>query len=150
MARTVKQLGPGGQRRAERELGWNRVTIRKGTRELECGFAIVDAFALCGHKRSEERLPRMVSISNGARPVSGVPTVHVVYGRLTAASVAGSLGCVHFDTIRGSQAHRPLLLDRCVDALRTARLLSPRLRAWCVAPPPYPGRRCRGMRGSLR
>ena len=33
MARTVKQLGPGGHRRAERDLGWNRVTIRKGTRE---------------------------------------------------------------------------------------------------------------------
>ena len=32
MARTVKELGPGGQRRAERELGWNRATIRKGTR----------------------------------------------------------------------------------------------------------------------
>src|SRR6266545_8419224 len=34
MARTVKELGPGGQRRAERELGWNRETIRKGSREL--------------------------------------------------------------------------------------------------------------------
>lgn len=33
MARTVKKLGPGGQRRAERELGWSRVTIRKGTPE---------------------------------------------------------------------------------------------------------------------
>ena len=59
MARTVKQLGPGGQRRAERELGWNRVTIRKGTRELESGFAIVDAFALRGRKRAEERLPHL-------------------------------------------------------------------------------------------
>ncbi len=40
MARTVKELGTGGQRRAERELGWSRVTIRKGTRELEsvCRF----------------------------------------------------------------------------------------------------------------
>ena len=33
MARTVKELGPGGQRRAERALGWNRITIRKGTHE---------------------------------------------------------------------------------------------------------------------
>ena len=31
MARTVKELGPGGQRQAERELGWNRGTLRKGT-----------------------------------------------------------------------------------------------------------------------
>ena len=30
MARTVQALGGGGQRLAERELGWNRGTIRKG------------------------------------------------------------------------------------------------------------------------
>ena len=43
LARTVKELGPGGQRRAERELGWNRVTIRKGTHELESGFRCLDS-----------------------------------------------------------------------------------------------------------
>lgn len=35
MARTVKALGKSGQRKAERELGWDRQTIRKGMRELE-------------------------------------------------------------------------------------------------------------------
>ena len=35
MARIVKSLGHGGQRRAQRELGWNRNTIIKGTRELD-------------------------------------------------------------------------------------------------------------------
>jgi len=35
MARAVKALGKGGQRKAERELGWDRETIRKGMRELE-------------------------------------------------------------------------------------------------------------------
>ena len=35
MARTVKALGKGGQRKAERELGWDRKIIRKGMRELE-------------------------------------------------------------------------------------------------------------------
>ncbi len=45
MARTVKELGTGGQRRAERELGWSRVTIRKGTRELESGVPIPDNFS---------------------------------------------------------------------------------------------------------
>ena len=34
MARTVKELGIGGQRRAEKELGWDRTTIRKGMNEL--------------------------------------------------------------------------------------------------------------------
>lgn len=37
MARVVRLLGQGGQRLAERELGWNRGTIRKGLRELEKG-----------------------------------------------------------------------------------------------------------------
>ena len=37
MARTVKALGRGGASRAERELGWNRKTIRKGLQELEAG-----------------------------------------------------------------------------------------------------------------
>jgi hypothetical protein len=35
MARTVRVLGEGGQRLVERELGWNRGTIRKGQHELE-------------------------------------------------------------------------------------------------------------------
>ncbi len=34
MARTVLSLGRGGQRRAEVEFGWSRVTIRKGMHEL--------------------------------------------------------------------------------------------------------------------
>ncbi len=38
MARTVKALGKGGQRKAERELGWDRQTIRKGMWELESGI----------------------------------------------------------------------------------------------------------------
>jgi hypothetical protein len=38
MARAVKAMGTGGQRRAERELGWDRETIRKGMQELESGI----------------------------------------------------------------------------------------------------------------
>ena len=34
MARIVKALGQGSQRRAEAELGWNRRTVRKGSREV--------------------------------------------------------------------------------------------------------------------
>src|SRR5215210_2089183 len=61
MARTVKELGPGGQRRAEHELGWSRVTIRKGTRELESGSPIQDAFAARGRKRAEVHLPQLLT-----------------------------------------------------------------------------------------
>ena len=60
MARTVKELGPGGQRRAEREFGWSRVIIRKGTRELESGIPIQDNFSARGRKRAEEHLPNLL------------------------------------------------------------------------------------------
>jgi hypothetical protein len=60
MARTVKELGQGGQRRAERELGWHRELIRKGTHELESGVVCLDAFAARGRKRAEEHLPRLL------------------------------------------------------------------------------------------
>ena len=60
MARTVKELGPGGQRRAERQLGWSRVTIRKGTHELESGFTCLDAFATRGRKPVEAHLPTLL------------------------------------------------------------------------------------------
>jgi len=60
MARTVRLLGPDGQRLAERELDWNRVTIRKGTHELDSGIRCVDAFCLRGRKRAEEHLPRLL------------------------------------------------------------------------------------------
>jgi hypothetical protein len=61
MARTVKELGPGGQRRAERDLGWSRVTIRKGTHELESGCQCLDAFSARGRKRVEDHLPHLLS-----------------------------------------------------------------------------------------
>lgn len=61
MALTVKELGPGGQRLAERELGWSRVTIRKGLRELEAGAADPNPAAPHGRQRAEERLPRLLA-----------------------------------------------------------------------------------------
>ena len=61
MARTVKDLGVGGQRRAERERGWRRVTIRKGRHELESGFRCLDAVAARGRKRAEDPLPSLLT-----------------------------------------------------------------------------------------
>lgn len=61
MARTVKELGPGGQQRAAHELGWGRMTIRKGMHELDSGVACIDAFALRGRKRAEEHLPTLLT-----------------------------------------------------------------------------------------
>ncbi len=61
MAEVVKGLGIGGQTLAERELGWNRRTIRKGMQELLSGQAIVDGYGRSGRKRIESRLPNLLS-----------------------------------------------------------------------------------------
>ena len=60
-ARTVQSLGNGGQRRAEKEFGWNRVTIRKGMHELRSGISCCDAFSARGRARAEERLPNLLT-----------------------------------------------------------------------------------------
>ena len=60
MARTVRELGPGGQSLAERELGWHRGTIRKGLHELASGITCVEAFGLRGRKPAEAHLPRLL------------------------------------------------------------------------------------------
>jgi len=60
MARTVKERGPGGQRHAERALGWSRGTIRQGTQELDSGFTCLDAFAARGRQPVEAHLPALL------------------------------------------------------------------------------------------
>ena len=60
MARAVRGLGAGGQRRAESEFGWSRSTIRKGEHELASGITCLDNFAARGRLRGEERLPRLL------------------------------------------------------------------------------------------
>jgi hypothetical protein len=60
MARTAQELGDGGQRRAERELGWNRATIRKGAHELKSGITCLDAFGLRGRRPAEVHLPNLL------------------------------------------------------------------------------------------
>src|SRR5687768_4554522 len=61
MARTVKELGPGGQQRAARELQWGRMTIRKGRHELDSGVICVEAFARRGRQRAEAHLPNLLT-----------------------------------------------------------------------------------------
>ena len=59
MGKVVDLLGFGGQRFAEKFLGWNRGTIRKGQTELRNGQAIEDRFDQRGRRRIEERLPNL-------------------------------------------------------------------------------------------
>ncbi len=95
MARTVKELGAGGQRWAERELGWSRVTIRKGTRELASGCTCADAFALRGRKRAEEHLPYLLAditaIVDGQSQADPQFRTTRLYTRLSAAEVRRQL-----------------------------------------------------------
>jgi hypothetical protein len=60
-ARTVQELGPGGQRRAARELGWCWGTIRTGQHELTSGVTCADAYHARGRKRAEAHLPTLLA-----------------------------------------------------------------------------------------
>jgi hypothetical protein len=95
MARTVKELGPGGQQRAARALGWGRMTIRKGMRELDSGILCVDGFRLRGRKRAEDHLPNLLTdiraIVDGQSQTDPQFRTNRLYTRLTAAEVRRQL-----------------------------------------------------------
>jgi hypothetical protein len=95
MARTVKELGPGGQQRAARELQWGRMTIRKGLHELDSGVICIDAFALRGRKRAEAHLPNLLTdmqaIVDSQSQADPQFRSHRLYTRLTAAEVRRQL-----------------------------------------------------------
>ena len=93
MARVAKAIG--GQRRAARELGWERETIRKGMGELESGQAIIDNFAGRGRKRAEEKLPDLLedirAIVDGQSQTDARFESNRLYTRLSAAQVRQAL-----------------------------------------------------------
>lgn len=95
MARIVKALGKGGQRRAESELGWNRQTIRKGSHELESGFRCYDNFANRGRKPAEAHLPDLLAdikvIAESASQTDPTFQSTRLYIRLSAAAVRKQL-----------------------------------------------------------
>jgi Rhodopirellula transposase DDE domain len=95
MARTVKELGSGGQQRAARELGWGRMTIRKGMRELDSGVVCIDAFTLRGRKRAEDHLPNLLTdikaIVDSQSQADPQFRTNRLYTRLTAAEVRRQL-----------------------------------------------------------
>ncbi len=95
MARTVQALGEGGQRLAERELGWNRGTIRKGMHEVKSGMVCVDAFTSRGRKRSEDHLPNLLhditAIVDGQSQADPQLRTTRLYTRMTATEVRRQL-----------------------------------------------------------
>lgn len=95
MAQTVSELGWGGQRLAERELGWHRDLIRKGQCEVKQGMICVDAFKLRGRKSTESRLPNLLSdiqaIVDSQSQTDPKFTTNRLYTRLSAAEVRRQL-----------------------------------------------------------
>lgn len=95
MAEVAGALGRGGQSLAERELGWNRGTIRKGMGELEAGQPVQDNFSARGRKPAEHHLPHLLEdIQSVVEQHSQAdPTFRTtrLYTRLSAAEVRGQL-----------------------------------------------------------
>ena len=95
IARTVKELGPGGQRRAERDLGWNRETIRKGMHELDSGFTGIDNVTARGRKPAEVHLPNLLTdlaaIVDSQSQTDPQFRTNRLYTRLDAAEVRHQL-----------------------------------------------------------
>ena len=94
-ARTVKALGTGGASVAERDLGWNRKTIRKGIHELESGITCLDAFDARGRKRAEDHLPNLLrdirALVDGQSQIDPQFKTTRLYTRLTATEVRRQL-----------------------------------------------------------
>ena len=95
MAQTVAEVGRGGQRRAERELGWHRDLIRRGQREIDHGVICVDAFTLRGRRLTESRLPNLLRDMQGIVDSQSQSdpkfTTNRLYTRLSAAEVRRQL-----------------------------------------------------------
>jgi hypothetical protein len=95
LARTVKAMGRGGQRWAEEHLGWSRVTIRKGMRELNSGMTCLDAFSARGRRPVEGRLPRLLDdikdIADGQSQADPRFQTDRLFIRISAAEVRRQL-----------------------------------------------------------
>ncbi len=95
MAETVQALGRGGQRAAERLLGWNRASVRLGQQELRAGRTCAPAYRARGRKRAEAHLPHLLEDIRGL--VDGQSQTDPqfkstrLYTRLTAAEVRRQL-----------------------------------------------------------
>lgn len=93
MARIAQLLG--SQRRAARELGWERESISKGMGELERGEAIIDNFAGRGRKKAEEKLAQLLediqAIVDGQSQTDARFESNRLYTRLSASQVRQAL-----------------------------------------------------------
>lgn len=95
MAGIVKGMGRGGAAWAERELGWNRKTVRKGCHELDNGQPIEDDFSARGRKKAEHHLPNLLvdikAVVEGESQTDATFRTTKLYTRLSAEEVRRQL-----------------------------------------------------------
>jgi transposase len=95
MAQVVKELGFGGQSIAEKRLGWDRGTIRKGIHELESGITGVDNYKGRGRRKAEEHWPTLLvdieSIVDSQSQMDPGFNSNRLYTRLSTAEVRRQL-----------------------------------------------------------
>ena len=95
MARVVKSLGKGGQRLAERELNWDRKTIRLGIHELETGLECYSNYSARGRKPAEAHLPNLLDditdIVDSQSQTDPTFTTRRLYTRVSASEVRRQL-----------------------------------------------------------
>lgn len=95
MARVVNSLGRGGMSFAQKELGWNEGTIRKGRHELRTGIECVDAVNQRGRQKAEEKLPKLLEdikeIVDSQSQIDATFQTNRLYTRLSAEEVRRQL-----------------------------------------------------------
>lgn len=95
MASVVKDLGRGGAAWAQRELGWDRTTVKKGLPELARGIVCVDHPQLRGRKGYAAKLPGLEAdlkaICEAASQTDPTFRPTQMYRRLTAAEARRQL-----------------------------------------------------------
>ena len=95
MAQVVETMLDSSPMRAEKKLGWNRVTLAKALNEYRGGFCFIDHYHLRGRKRSEDHLPALLDDIRelAERHSQTDPTFRTTrqYVRLTAAALCQQL-----------------------------------------------------------
>jgi hypothetical protein len=90
-AQVVIELGHGGQLLAQKELGWDRNTIRKGIKELTSGITCVDNYSGRGRWKAEDHLPNLLEdlkkLVDSQTQTDPSFKSQRLYTRLTASSV---------------------------------------------------------------
>jgi transposase len=94
-AKVAMEMLDGDARKAEREFGWGRETVKKGMRESETGIVCSDNHQGRGKKKTEERMPDSEKdIRDIAEPRSQTDPKFqsdLMYGRITAEAVRKAL-----------------------------------------------------------